>query len=379
MTSDTVLMGFVGDVLVDRETPLDAFTDVRAMLAAPQLLFGNLEGAFSSAPRPLPTAGVRLVAGPHNLDALPAIGFDVLSMANNHAVDAGHEALLQAIERLHAAGVKTCGAGAHLDAAREPAVVEAGGLRLAFLAYASVFPAGYEATADRPGVAPFRARDTYLPRTDYQLPGTFPHIRSIPEPQDLEALREDIRRARERADLVIVSFHWGDALHPFLLTDHERKTARLCIEAGADMIVGHHHHTLRGMEWYRGKPILYGLGHFVFDCRLITDDPALTGYEHAVFPREGWPLLPMHPDARMTMMVFATASASGFDALGVVPCRLRPDGRVHPLHPHSAQGLEVMAYLSRCNVSQRLDGALDDVALWNVGGASAVPVRPRRR
>lgn len=378
MTSGSVLFGLVGDVLVDREQPLDAFAEVRALLDAPQVLFGNLEGAFSDDPKPPDTAGVRLVAAPHNLDVFPAVGFDVLSLANNHAVDAGHAALLGSIERLRAAGVKTCGAGAHLRAAREPAIVEAGGLRVAFLAYASVFPVGYEAGDDRPGIAPLRAVDTYLPHRDYHLPGTFPHIRSTPDPRDLAALHEDIARARNAADLVVASFHWGDSLHPFLLTDHERKTARLCIELGADMVVGHHHHTLRGIEWHGGRPILYGLGHFVFDCRLVADDPAFTGYEHCVFPREGWPLLPMHPDARMTVMAFASAGPSGFDAVGLVPCRLRADGRVQPVPLHGDEGREIAAYLQRCNSSQRLNGLIDPTQRWEVGGAQALRVLPLR-
>lgn len=376
MTAAPVLFGFVGDVFIDRPQPLQALADVRALLAAPQVLFGNLEGAFSHDPRPLPITRTPLIAAPRNLDALAAAGFDVVSLANNHAVDAGHDAMLQTIERLRSAGVKTCGAGADLNAAREPALVQAGGLRAAFLAYASVFPVGYEACDDRPGVVPLRANDTYLPHRDYSLPGTFPHIRSTPDPNDLAALRDDIDRARRVADLVVVSFHWGDMLHPFLLSDHERKTARLCIEQGADLVVGHHHHALRGMEWYRGKPILYGLGHFVFDYRLDSARPEVTAYEYAPHPRKGWPLLPLHPDTRMTVMACALAGPGGFERIGFVPCRLRPDGRVQAVPLQGDEGREVVAYLERCNNSQRLRGRVDHASTWNLGCAQALSVLP---
>jgi poly-gamma-glutamate capsule biosynthesis protein CapA/YwtB (metallophosphatase superfamily) len=371
-----VSLGFVGDLLIDREAPLEALSDARALLTAPDVLFGNLEGAFSDDPQPPDNHHVKLIAATHNLRAVAEAGFKVLSLANNHALDAGPGALMATIERLHAAGVMTCGAGHGLQAAREPAVLRAGNLRVAYLAYASVFPAGYEAADNRAGVVPFRAQDSYVGHRDYHLPGTFPHIRSTPDEHDLAALLADIASARERADLVVVSFHWGDMLHPFLLTDHERKTARLCVDHGADMIVGHHHHTLRGMEWYRGKPILYGLGHFVFDCRAAAHAPRFTAYEHGVFPREGWPLLPLHPDTRMTVMACVVANASRVEQVGFVPCRLRADGRVQPVHPHSDEGREVVAYVQRCIASQGLQARLDVNCDWHVGHHDAVQVLP---
>jgi hypothetical protein len=117
----------------------------------------------------------------------------------------------------------------------------------------------------------------------------------------------------------------------------------------------------------------------IFDCGLVTDDPALTGYEHALFPREGWPPLPMHPDARMTVMAVASAGPRGIEDIGFVPCRLRPDGRVQPVHAHGDEGREVVAYLDRCNTSQRLAGRIDGSRSWQVGGALALRVLPLRR
>lgn len=351
---------------------MEAFADVRPLLSAPDVLFGNLEGAFSVTPGPSLETRASLVASPHNLDALAAAGFKAMSLANNHAVDAGSDALLKTLERLREQGIQPCGAGRDLAAARDPALVQAKELRTAFLAYASVFPPGHEATSDRPGVSPMRTHDTYLHRDDYFLPGTFPRILTRLDATDLDALTEDITRARRAAELVIVSFHWGDMLHPFLLTDHERKTARLCIELGAHMVVGHHHHALRGMEWYRGCPILYGLGHFVFDYRLEKAAPRVTGYEYAPHPRRGWPLLPLHPDTRMTMMACALASPGRVERVGFVPCRLRADGRVQAVRPDSREGRQVLKYLDRCNTSQALRTRMDAHATWPVGGAQAI-------
>jgi poly-gamma-glutamate capsule biosynthesis protein CapA/YwtB (metallophosphatase superfamily) len=364
-----LLMGFVGDVLVNREKPLEAFRDVRGILSEPGILFANLEGAYADNPDPV--AGVVGVATSpaHNLDAFAEVGFSVLSMANNHVLDGGYEAMLENRSRLRARGVLTCGAGECLADAREPAIIERDGLRVAFLAYACVFPMGHEARADKPGLAPMRAYNYWreaLPTI--HTPGMFPLVMTVPDQADLTNLAKDIRRARERADLVITSFHWGDQSCPYHLTDHETRTARYCIDQGADLVVGHHHHAIRGMEWYKGKPIMYGLGHFVFDYPLGSNeevekkleewDP--TGHFSRVpyppGPRDGWPLLPLHEDTRMTVMAWATADRNGVREMGFLPCRITSDGLVHPLELASAEGREVIRYVAKCNKTQRLNG-----------------------
>ncbi len=381
------LFGFVGDLLVDRDQPAQPFGPVRSLLSAPDVLFGNLEGTYSDNPQPAPSGGTPLYPKAHNLAVFAEVGFDVLSLANNHIVDAGHAALLDNYERLRAQGVLTCGAGANIKLAREPAIVEAKGITVAFLAYASVFPNGYEARSNVPGLAPLRAYDFWRPAFDnYHMPGTPPLTQSVHDERDLAALREDIAAARKRADLVVASFHWGDFLKPLHLTDHERKTAHLCIDEGVDLVVGHHHHALRGMEWYRGKPIFYGLGHFVFDVRLEMSAEAVAILErmttvqdpvtnYGIFPRPGWPLLPLHEDTRMTLLAYARATRSGFGDIGFVPCRLRPDGSIDAVDPESAEGREVVAYVERCNATQGLKVALaaDE---GTIGGHSGVRVLP---
>lgn len=361
-----ILMGFVGDVLVSRERPQEIFSDVRNVLSAPDILFANLEGSYTDHPRPVPSAGMLVSAPSHNLDAYALAGFDVMSLANNHILDVGYDAMLETRSRLRAQGVKTCGAGDCLADAREPAIVEAGGMRVAYLAYASVFPKGYEARTDRPGLAPMRAYNHWRDSSpNLHAPGRRPVVSTIPDQSDLANLEEDIRRARERADLVVTSFHWGDYWRPYHLTDHESRTARYCIDRGADMVVGHHHHALRGMEWYKGRPILYGLGHFVFDVRLdwteeefrrrtLEANPAFDEADFTAGPRKGWPLLPMHEDMRMTLMAWARADEKGIRDVGFLPCRLAPDGLVHAIDLNSPEADEIVAYVDKCNRTQGL-------------------------
>jgi poly-gamma-glutamate capsule biosynthesis protein CapA/YwtB (metallophosphatase superfamily) len=380
-----ILIGLVGDLLIDRERPDEALADVGDLLAVPDILFGNLEAAFTDDPHPAPSVGIPVIPGSKNLDAFSRAGFKILSMANNHIVDAGHTAMLENRSRLRALGVQTCGAGENLADARRPAIVEVRGTKIAFLAYASVFPMGYEARSNVPGLVPMRAYDLWRPVLEnYHVPGTLPQAQTVPDERDLAALADDIAKAKQQADLVFTSFHWGDYLRPYHLTDHETRTAKWCIDQGADMVIGHHHHALRGMEWYRGKPILYGLGHFVFDLRIQISEEFMAMQrtaqgevqEYAVFPRDGWPLLPLHPDTRMTVLAWVRANHLGITDMGFVPCRLQPDGRVRAVDPAIEEGRAVVDYLERCNTSQCLNGRVATEGALPLAGRKTVRVIP---
>jgi Bacterial capsule synthesis protein PGA_cap len=367
-----VLMGFVGDVLINRNEPREVFRHVRSVLEAPTVLFANLEGAYTDEPRRVPGEAGGIHGPASNLEVYAEVGFNVMSLANNHILDMGYDAMLDTRSRLRARGVQTCGAGDSLAEAHAPAIIESHGVRIAFLAYASVFPLGWEARTDSPGLAPMRAYDFWRsvnPRI--HLPGTPPLASTVPDQGDLESLGRDVELARKCADLVVASFHWGDSMRPFHLTDHERRTARCCIDQGVDMVVGHHHHALRGMEWYRGKPILYGLGHFVFDFPLRMSEQEFskllqemdpTGFAgsapYTVAPRQGWPYLPMHEDTRMTLLAWATADRSRVREMGFLPCRLMPDGSVQPLELSSPESQAVVRYMEKGNSTQRLNSRI---------------------
>ena len=380
----SVLIGMVGDVLVNRDDPMEVFSEVRDILKAPDVLFANLECAYTDNPRPVPSAPVIVTAPAHNLDVFAQVGFNVMSMANNHIVDGGHEAMLETRARLKLQGVRTCGAGISAVEAHEPAIVDAQGLRVGFLAYCCAFPNGYEARSKMPGLAPMRAYRYWRDADPTEVSG-LPELITLPDQNDLAALTKDIERARESADLVVTSFHWGDYTRRFHLTEHEKRTARYCIDQGADMVIGHHHHVLRGIEWYKGKPIFYGLGHFAFELRWEWSEDLLAviaAYEQAsdacytIAPREGWPLLPMHEDARMTMLAWARAGRAGISEVGFLPCRLTPDGRVRPLDLTSRESAEVIAYLNQCNSTQGIKSVIvptDTVVLSGFKTLAVVP------
>lgn len=362
----------VGDVFVDRDDPATAFSSARDVLRAGDVVFGNCEGVFSDDIHRAPSAGSTVAAPAANAAPLARAGFDVLSLANNHSLDGGHAALLSMRRTLADLDIATVGAGANLAEATAPVYLERNGRRLAFLAFSSVFPYGYEARPGVPGLAPFRAHTRYTP-VDLNVwnPGMAPVVSTEPLVEDQKAFLHSLSEARAKADIVIASFHWGDSTVPFSLTDHERRTARLAIDHGADVVLGHHHHMLRGVEFHAGKPIFYGLGHYVFDLPNLTERLAKDGYlgvgrpeemaawarkfgEYMIRPREGYPLLPFHPDSRLTGAAAIHIAPSGRISAGFLPAIINPANEPIHVSADSDEGRKVVAYLERCCAAEQL-------------------------
>lgn len=212
------------------------FERVRGLLAGAHVVFGNLEGPLTARGTPVPDKQYVFRSPPQLVaPALRRAGFNVLSLANNHILDYGVEGLADTMAALDAAGIRYAGAGPDARAARRAAIVEAGGARVAVLAYSLTFPESFWAGPDRPGTA-------------------FGHA---------EHVQADVRAARREADLVLVSFHWGRE-GSTELRDYQPMLARAAIDAGAHAVLGHHPHVLQGVERYRHGVILYSLGNFVF-------------------------------------------------------------------------------------------------------------------
>lgn len=354
----TSLIGLVGDLLVDRERPDEVFDLIREALAVPSVLMGNCECAYAANVEHSPGVTVPVTADPKNIPAFSRAGFDLVTLANNHALDAGHRGLFEMQQHFESVGIAHVGTGRNLKEARKPAVLDAGEFSVAVLSYATFFPRGYEALDDWPGLAPIRAFNHYRDRLpNVWSPGTPPIISTVPHEEDMKNLSEDIAEAKKVADIVVVQLHGGDYKHPFVLSDHEIRTARAAVDMGADVIAGHHHHILRGMEWYKGSPIFYGLGHFVFDLEnfrgpkeLVPDvdplDPE-TDESYHLAHRQGWPLLPWHRDARMTALAWVEVNDKNVIGAGFLPCMINREGQVYPVSPLSPDGQQVVRYVTR--------------------------------
>lgn len=245
-TGDVMLGRRVGAAMAqagDWELP---FTPTASRLAAAQLTVGNLECTLSRDGRPT-HGGDSFGADPRSLAGLRRAGYDILTLANNHQGDYGATALSRTVTIAREAGFATTGSGGDLTAAREPALREAGGLRFAVLAFNT---AGESPTADQssPGVVRLR----------------MPPITGPFDPADLEAVENSVRAARGSADVLVVCPHWGKEYSHRPVAE-QRTVAHRLIDAGADAVIGGHQHWVQPIELYQGRPIVHGLGNFVFD------------------------------------------------------------------------------------------------------------------
>ncbi|WP_158771675.1 CapA family protein [Streptomyces sp. NRRL S-340] len=385
----------VGDVFVHRERPEEAFQHVSSAFQQADTTFANLEGVYCTTQERAPSAGVPVIADPSHARGVAGAGVDVVSLANNHSLDGGTLALLETRALMRGSGVATAGAGENREDAHRPAVLDTRRGRVAVLAYASVFPCGYEARPGVPGLAPLRASTLYTPwETNEWNPGLLPRVTTVPDEGDMEVLREDVARARDQADVVLASFHWGDFTRPYVLTDHETRTARAAIDAGADAVLGHHHHLLRGIEFHRGRPIFYGLGHFAFDLPGLEERLRKSAYlgrgdarlrresarrfgEFRIGPREGHPLLPFHPDGRLTGFALI-GWADGSIRAGFAPCVLGPDNSPRPVAASTPEGKEVIDYLERACAYEELPTRFERDA-YTFHGIHVTAVRPADR
>ncbi|QRX82978.1 CapA family protein [Glaciimonas sp. PAMC28666] len=250
----SVSIAFVGDIML-AETPgkvvssgRDPFAPFAAILNAADIRVGNLECVVATKGAPQPDKPFTFRANPRTLDVLKR-HFDALGLANNHSGDYGPIAFTEMLNLLDSHRIGYFGGGRNLQQAHRPLIIERNGLRIALLGYDEFLPRSFEADVDQPGIA--WSED--------------------------EQVKRDIVRARTvfGADLVIPVMHWGWEDEP-LASDRQRQLARTMIDAGADAVVGGHPHVTQNVEQYRGKPIIYSLGNFVFNG--FSEKANITGW-----------------------------------------------------------------------------------------------------
>lgn len=253
--STTVVL--VGDILLDRGVrekitqkgyayPYDEIADE---IRKADIAFGNLECPITERGIPALKKNTLLFrADRKNATELRSAGFDILNLANNHTMDYGREGMSDTIEALGKAGIITVGAGKDRDSAHKPVYINHSGITIGFLGF-SCFPTeGYFYFEDRPDVSQVV----------------------------LENLSKEVRDAKSNCDFLIVSFHWGREFD-YYPVESQKIAAHIALDSGADVIAGHHPHVLQGIEMYKGKPVFYSLGNFVFDRQepIGTDETIL--------------------------------------------------------------------------------------------------------
>lgn len=202
--------------------------------------------------------GINYRMHPENIPCITVARIDVCALANNHVLDYGEEGLLETLDVLANAGVKSAGAGRNLAEARAPAVVDLlGGGRVVVFAFGmetSGIPPSWAATGDQPGI-------------DF--------LADLSESAALE-LGERVQRVKRSSDIVVASIHWGSNWGYDVPAEHVRFAHRL-IEAGVDIVHGHSSHHARPIEVYEGKLVLYGCGDFINDYEGIHGHDEFSG------------------------------------------------------------------------------------------------------
>lgn len=299
-------------------------------------------------------------APPLNVGAIAEAGFHMLSLAGNHIADCGADGIADTLALMDEAGLVGAGAGLSLAEARRPTMVERCGMRIALLSYNCVGPENSWAGDAEAGCAYLRIESAdggpIAPAADL--------VRVSDEA--LDVLRTDITALREKADFVMVALHKGVVHTPARLAQYERAISHAAIEAGADVVIGHHAHIVRGIEFHQGRPIFHGLGNGCVVTSALSpaqDHPArrewaerrkaLFGFE----PDPAYTLAPFHPEAVNAMLGRLVIHDDGRVEVGIIPVDVLPPGR-----PVLAQG-ERKAAIARYIESITVKAGLPPIAI----------------
>lgn len=236
----------VGDIVLDRGVELMVqkyghgdyrfvFLPISTQLREADILFGNLEGPISDGGRKVGSI-YSFRVDPKAIEGLLFAGFDILSVANNHIFDYGKDAMEDTFEQLELAGIDYVGGGFGEEEAYGPKIKEIKETKIAFLAYTNLGSPHWAAKGNNSGIA-------WLKK---------------------ERMVKDIKMSKEKADIIIVSFHYGTE-YQTTPNNNQIFISQAAIEAGADLVVGHHPHVIQPIEKYKEGFIAYSLGNFVFD------------------------------------------------------------------------------------------------------------------
>ncbi len=330
MDAGAIRIAVTGDLVLDEPDPDHWLSGIAPALHAADLAIGHLEvphtnSAFEvGGDVPAPGAPIE------NIAAIARAGFDMVSLAGNHIADCGAQGIADTTAALDAAGILHTGAGQDIVGASRPAIAIARGQRIALLSYNCVGPEFSWASEGAAGCAylPLGTADgsPVSPRAD---------LESIILPA-LEILARDIDAAARKADRVIVALHKGIVHTPAKLAPYEREIAQAAIERGADAVISHHAHIVRGIEFHQGKPIFHGLGNGCVVTSALSPDQdhaarkewaekrrKLFGFE----PDPDYTLAPFHPEAVNAFIGVITFAAQGPAKAEIVPVHVEAPGR----------------------------------------------------
>lgn len=238
---------FAGDVLLsnhvinayDKSGGIHGVLDdgFRGEISQSDIFMVNQEFPFSDRGSAAPDKQFTFRLPPSRVSMMNELEIDIVTLANNHSLDFGTDALVDTCSVLEAAGIRYAGAGPNMDRARQLQTMEVKGKTIGFLAASRVYPdPAWVANSKKPGM----------------VSGYDPTI-----------LLEEIEKAEGSCDYLVVYLHWGIERDE-KPQEYQRALGKKIIDAGADLVIGSHPHVLQGIEYYNGKPICYSLGNFIF-------------------------------------------------------------------------------------------------------------------
>jgi poly-gamma-glutamate synthesis protein (capsule biosynthesis protein) len=352
MDENTIGIALVGDLVLDEPDADYWLSGIAPALRASDLAIAHLEVPHTSCAQEVvgdvPAPG----APPENLAAIARAGIVMVSTAGNHIADCGPQGIRDTLDGLQRSGIAQAGCGANLAEARTSAVVEVRGIEVALLSYNCVGPEFAWAQENSVGCAylPLGTSDgsPVSPRADLD--------RMLPAA--LEILEQDIAKARSLADIVLVSLHKGIVHTPAMLAPYERPIAHAAIDMGADAVLSHHAHIVRGIEFRAGKPIFHGLGNGCVVTSALS--PAQDHPQRREWARKRREMFGFEPDPRYTMAPFHPEAVNAFIGTlkvrrdggltaGIIAVDVQPPGR--PVLARGARIREIADYVERITVA----------------------------
>jgi poly-gamma-glutamate synthesis protein (capsule biosynthesis protein) len=363
LKTDRALIFATGDLIIDEPDPYSFFEPSRELLSSGDFVIGQIEVPHTDRPEANSTDVPAPPAPPENLKPLKDCGFNMCTTCGNHAHDNGVPGIVDTLELLHQLGIATTGTGRNLQEAKTPAVVERKGIKVGLLGYNAVGPRESWATSLKAGVSYVQILTHHEP-SPRATPGLAAKVYTFPEPDSLEEMQEEIRALRSRVDIVLVALHKGMVHTHGELQMYERPLAHAAIDAGADAVIGHHAHILRGIEVYQGKPIYHNLGNFVTVTHALTptgdnDSPErlkwiaqrekLFGFR----PDPEMPFFAFNPESRKTILARMEATKDGIVSFGFVPCYINKAGVPEILKTYE-EAKDVIEYVRQISEEQKL-------------------------
>mgnify|MGYP000935940457 CR=1 FL=1 len=251
----------VGDILLGRGVQsrlknankdyIYPFLETAHILKQGDVVFANLEEAITSRTHSLTdikNGGKYVLKNPvDSINGLKYAGFNLFSLANNHILDYYEEGLFDTIKILEENDIKYSGAGKNLEDAKKPAILEKKGYKIGLLSYTDFAEVTYKGNPPLKFIAGENKAGVVKRPINFD-----------------DFIKSDIENLRKEVDILMVSLHWGNE-ESFEIWDSQVEFAHNLIDNGVDVILGHHPHQFQGIEIYKGKPIFYSLGNFIFD------------------------------------------------------------------------------------------------------------------